>query len=165
MTDPRQILDDRSLIQPNLNAFLSSMDVHTIVKGLCKKLQAHSYVTIGSFLKHLSDEELDELCTFADAVREFASDDDAKHMSAHQLLAYQTLSAITLLLLTAESTVLVTEDVLMQSCDITVTFIALEWLYRQGKIELMHDNLAYGDMDDAVIAKTLKGVSYDDSTD
>jgi len=116
---------------------VASSTLHPAIKRVCATIQRTLYVTIGEFLSGLSESELIELESFCDIIHA----GDVCHPKFTR--ASKEIEALTLALMASECSVLTIPAEVARCSALMVTFIALEALRRDGKLDLHHNQLAF----------------------
>lgn len=148
------VMNPNSPFTVNIAAILTAPTISGVVKRVATTVSGNPYITVGNFLQSLSADDLDYLVECCDTVMTHTSGEDEVPSDEAQE-ALQTITLITSLLLAAESTILLTPDVITEHANHTMMFVALEHLSRTGQVNITYDNLAYGDNDDLPIAQKV----------
>lgn len=135
----------------NVDNIIAS-DYPSVVRMAARQLKHEGYLSVGSFLKSLSTEDLTMLVYFCEAVTSDEADSDDATSTHRKVLV---LTVLTFLLALGEGTVELTAENINKFVNTTTTFIILESLWRKGLIELEHDKLSYSDQN-AIIAREKK---------
>lgn len=131
---------------PNLERIIELPKTPAVVKEIARRVQKDGYILPGTFLKGLSDVDLDMLVSLCEAMHvESVAPQSAKSF------AYETLIMLTTLLTLGEGKTGQTSDELLEDLVTTVTFVTLEKLARRNLVEFDREAASY--IDDNVIAK------------
>lgn len=129
-------------IQINYDKISKAKDFMPFVRLLAVDLIENPYLSIGTFLKGMSDSDLS---TIMDLIEE-----DEDSALEHILITTEML---------AQAEGLVSEDLdeLTSRCNIMMTYFAMESLRRKGMIRLFYENLSFGDdYGDKIIAERVE---------
>lgn len=131
-------IDEHSV---NLAEVAKAKDIHPIARLLAIELQSNEYLSTGDWLKSLRDSDVEDLMSLVD------EDNDE---------TYQSLIILALMLSRAESVYFKTEAEMGQAIGMLRVFICIESLARKGMVEVMHQNMSFGeDMSKLQIARKL----------
>lgn len=117
----------------NLDRVIEDKNTHPIIRLLAVDLQKNAYVTVGTWLLSLSDNDIQSLI---DDVVE-ASDDDEVGM--------QSLILGTLMLSRAEQVFIDNEEQLAQASEMFRIFIVISSLQRKGMAQALYKNMSFGE--------------------
>lgn len=131
----------------NIDNIIAARDYPTVIRMAALRLKQEGYLSVGSFLKSCSDEDLQLLNGLCDAVYTEAEQGPTRK----ETLAMMVLTTVLTL---GEGTVELTIENSAKFFSATITFIALESMWRKGLIELDHDALSY--VDDTALVARLK---------
>lgn len=132
---------------------LMTSNMLAVTKLLGTRLQQNPYCTVKDFLESLSDADLDMLVEIADN-----GDPETNEYYGDLLLITEMLSG-------AEGVATRDTDHLITKINALCMFLAMEGLARKGLIDVLRENMSFGeDMQDKFIAKKKDGVNYDDFT-
>lgn len=132
----------------NIDRVIADKSMLSVTRMLAVDLQQHPYLSVGDFLKGLSDGDLDTLLQVCD-------DEESPH--------FPELIVISSMLAQAEGIADEAIDekefikVLQKRIGALIGFIAIESLYRRGLVELYRENFSFGeDMQDKLIVKKIE---------
>lgn len=138
----------------NFDRVISDSSIPAIIRFTFLQIRnrKNSYMTPGEFLRDLSDVDLQNLIDLADIL--YGKDNQESEFTVNR--ATNHLIILTLGLATAEGSMDINDATILSSLKMTITFITLESLFRQGLIELDRDKLSY--VDDAECVARLKQI-------
>lgn len=134
--------NDNETFKVNYHVVVNSKDLMTETRQLARSLMENPYLSIGDYLKNISDHSLEK---FIDMINEGEEGEN-----------FQEFLLIAEMLARAEGLDEGTLDVITERTNILCTMICCESLYRKGMIKLHHNNMSFGeDMRSAVIAERI----------
>lgn len=114
----------------------------SITRMLATDLANNPYITVGDFLKHLSDGDLEHLIDIIDEGEEHKN--------------FEDLMLISAMLSEGEGLPCKTIDDYQRCTNMFLVLISIESLYRKGLIKIHRENMSFGeDMADKCIAEKL----------
>lgn len=113
----------------NIDNIIKQKDIPNVIKGAALDLKYHTYLSIGDFLKKISDEDLEILSDYCDNI--FENKYHPEEVSNIALLAT--------ILLTGEG-LEANEETVAEAIDATIMFITLEGLARKDLVEVYREN-------------------------
>ena len=114
----------------------------SITRMLATDLSNNPYITVGDFLKHLSDGDLEHLIDIIDEGEEHTNFEDVMLISA--------------MLSEGEGLPCKTIDDYQRCTNMFLVLISIESLYRKGLVKIHRENMSFGeDMADKCIAEKL----------
>ncbi len=132
----------------NLNKIANSDDFCSITRMTAMKLLQKPYMTLGDFFKGLSNNDVTALLFMV----EMCSTDDS---------ALNDLICLSEMLARAEGAEPLNVDESTLNVNFFSMLITIESLYRQGLIDVFHENMSFGaDLGDKPIAIGKDGVRY-----
>lgn len=131
---------------PNLERIIELPKTPAVVKEVARHVQKDGYLLPGTFLKGLSDVDLDVLVGFCETMHV-----GSVAPPSTKELAYETMIMLTTLLTLGEGKTGQTREELLEDLVTTVTFVTLEKLARRNLVEFDREAASY--IDDNVIAK------------
>lgn len=146
--------EDMTDLQINFEKIIEDRRMLSVTRLLAAHMCYNPYLTVGDFVKSLSDEDLGKLMDIAE---EMESDDleNSRHL--------EELILITEMLVRAEGLMTPDSGVLVSRVNAFATFLALEGLSRKGLVKLYHDHMSFGeDMGQKILVEKIEGVDYDD---
>lgn len=146
--------EDMEGLQINYDKIVADREMLTVTRLLAAHLCYNPYMTVGDFVKALSNEDLDVLMDVAEGM------DKEDFQSAPRL---EELVLITEMLVRAEGLITSDSDALVARINAFCTFLALEGLFRKGMVKLYHNHMSFGeDMGQKILVEKIEGVDYDD---
>lgn len=117
-------------------------DLLSVTRLLATDMSNNPYITIGDFLKNISDNDLQNLIDIMDEGEEHKN--------------FEDLMLISGMLSAGEGLPCKTVDDYHKCMNMFMTFLAVESLYRKGMIKVFRENMSFGeDMAHANIAQKL----------
>jgi hypothetical protein len=136
------IMEDNQNYHVNFKHVANEKSLLAITRLLAMNLTKNPYMTIGDFIKNLSDGDLEEFVTIID---------DGEHHTH-----FEDLMLISMMLSAAEGSDGKSLDTCTQNLNALTTFIICESLYRKGFVKIYHDNMSFGeDMKDKMIVEKI----------
>lgn len=117
----------------NYDMVTQAKELLPITRLLAVDLKKNPYLSVGDFLKNLSDNTLQEMVDYGDKIK-----DDPSVVGDFVLISMM-LAAAEGLDSEADS------DTAQDWANSLVTFFALESLHRKGLVKLRHENLSFGE--------------------
>lgn len=134
--------EDKETYSLNYAKIATEKGLLSMTRLLASDLSTNPYLTIGDFLKNLSDGDVEQLVKIID--------DGEKHKN------FEDLMLISGMLSAAEGQPAETVDDYHKCMNMMMTFAVCESLYRKGMIKLHRENMSFGDdMQHAMIAEKL----------
>lgn len=133
--------EDLSKFTINYKKIVSSTTMLTVTRLLASSLIINPYMRVGHFLKSLSDHDLEILTHLTN--KSFDTDPQ-----------YEELLLMAEMLARAEGATSDNLDEITTHLEMFIMLIAIESLYRKGLVEVIHDNMSFGeDAGDLLIVK------------
>lgn len=123
-------LDDFEI---NLERVIQDKKTHSIIRLLAVDIQKNPYITVGEWLKSLSDKDVQSL------VEDIADADDMND------LAMQSLILGTLLLSRAEQVFIESDEELAQAAEMFRIYIVISSLDRKKLAKALYQNMSFGE--------------------
>jgi hypothetical protein len=141
-------------MQINFDKIIEDRKMLSVTRLLAAQMKNNPYLTVGDFVKSLSDMDLDLLIDVAEEV-------DSEHYQ--QAPHLDEIILITEMLVRAEGLVSPDSAVLVGRVNSFCVFLACEGLFRKGLIKLHHNNMSFGeDMGRNILVEKIDGINYDD---
>jgi hypothetical protein len=146
--------EDMADLQINYDKIIADRTMLSVTRLLAAHLCYNPYMTVGDFVKSLSDTDLDILMDVAEGI------DKEDFEDAPRL---EEMVLITEMLVRAEGLVTVDSSVLTNRVNALCMFLACEGLFRKGMVKLYHNHMSFGeDMGQKILVEKIEGVDYDD---
>ncbi len=123
-------LDDFEI---NLERVIQDKKTHSIIRLLAVDIQKNPYITVGEWLKSLSDKDVQSL------VEDIADADDMNEF------AMQSLILGTLLLSRAEQVFIESDEELAQAAEMFRIYIVISSLDRKKLAKALYQNMSFGE--------------------
>lgn len=125
---------------------------HAVTRKLATFLSVNEYITVGEFIRQLSDRELSDLLYISEFFGEDVEDDSDEPSYVDDFIL------IAAMLSEAEgSGIKLNEESAPGLVSMLTSFLIIESLDRKGMAKAIHKNMSFGeDMMDAVIAKKVE---------
>lgn len=134
--------DDKETYTLNYSKIVSEKGLLSMTRLLASDLSVNPYLTIGDFLKNLSDGDVEQLIKIID--------DGEKHKN------FEDLMLISGMLSAAEGQAAETIEDYQKCTNMLMTFVVCESLFRKGLIKLHRENMSFGDdMQHKLVAEKL----------
>lgn len=134
--------DDDQTFSINFAQVSKEKSLLSITRLLAVNMMANPYITVGEFLKDIGDSDLDTIGDIIDAGEEHEN--------------FSDLMLISEMLAVGEGLPQGTVDVMHSRVNMFLTFITCEMLGRKGLIQVVRENMSFGeDMASAIVAKKL----------
>lgn len=134
--------DDEETYFLNYAKIATEKTLLSMTRLLASDLSVNPYMTIGDFLKNLSDGDLEQLVKIVD--------DGEKHKN------FEDLMLISSMLSAAEGNSAETLDDYHRCMTMMITFIVCESLFRKGLIKIYRENMSFcDDMASKLVAEKL----------
>lgn len=141
----------------NLNKIIEDREMLSVTRLLATTLLYKPYMSVGDFVKSLSDRDLDALQEIAEQME--TSEGDGFDKISH----LEEIVLITEMLVRAEGLYTPDVDVMTARVGAFCTFLACEGLARKGIVKLHHQNMSFGeDMGDKILVEKIEGIDLDD---
>ncbi len=135
-------MEDDQSYHVNYKNIVNEKSLLAMTRLLAIDLTKNPYMTIGDFLKNVSDGDLEELIKIVD--------DNEEHPH------FEDLMLISMMLASAEGTEGNTLESVTSNLNMFTTFIVCESLNRKKLVKVFHENMSFGeDMKNKIIAKPL----------
>lgn len=130
----------------NLEAVVSSKDLHPAIRGLAYSLMQNLYLNIGFFFRSLDDKDIKHfLDLFNQASEEYNTIlENQLPLDLRQMPATSQVSTLCFLLARAEGDCELTSEVLHNAINVTCTLFFLENLARSKKLQVKRSNYSLG---------------------
>lgn len=126
----------------NYSRVVTEKTLLSVTRMLAADLTKNPYITVGDFLKHLSDGDLEHLIDIIDEGEEHTN--------------FEDLMLISAMLSEGEGLPCKTIDDYQRCTNMFMVLISIESLYRKGLIKIHRENMSFGeDMADKCIAEKL----------
>lgn len=133
---------DKEIYSLNYSKIATEKGLLSMTRLLASDLSVNPYLTIGDFLKDLSDGDIEQLVKIIDV--------GEKHKN------FEDLMLISGMLSAAEGHAAESVDDYHKCMSMMMTFVVCESLYRKGMIKLHRENMSFGDdMQHKLIAEKL----------
>lgn len=113
----------------NIDNIIKQKDILGVIKGAALDLKNHSYLSIGDFLRNISDEDLEILSNYCNNIFE----------NKHHPDEVSSIALLATILLTGEG-LEVNEETVEEAIDATIMYITLEGLARKDLVEIYREN-------------------------
>ena len=113
----------------NIDNIIKQKDILDVIKGAALDLKNHSYLSIGDFLRNISDEDLEILSNYCNNIFE----------NKHHPDEVSSIALLATILLTGEG-LEVNEETVEEAIDATIMYITLEGLARKDLVEIYREN-------------------------
>lgn len=123
-------VEDMFPVEMNLDKISKDKSFLPMTRLLAIDLMNNPYMSIGSFVKGLSDKDIEEFMELVE------SDSD---------LILENMLLVTELLATAEGLPSESLSQLTDRCNTMTTYITIESLGRKGLVKVHHNNMSFGD--------------------
>ena len=131
----------------NLDKVVADKSMLSVTRMLAMDLQQHPYLSVGEFLKNISDGDLDTLL-------QVSEDEDNPHFPELIIITSLLAHAEGILDEAVDDSIFV--EVLRERIGALIGFIAIESLYRRGLVDIYRENFSFGeDMRDKMIVKKI----------
>lgn len=132
-------MNDNTRLQLNYEKIISHKEFLSVTRMLAVDIMKNPYLTPATFLKGLSNEELQTLMEISD-------DDEHERMDEIMLISE--------MLATAEGLTPATLEIATERVNQFCIFLVLESLFRKGLVNVIYENMSFGeDYKDAIIAE------------
>ena len=136
------IMENEESFTINYSNIVSEKSLLSVTRMLAADMTKNPYVTVGDFLKHMSDGDLEHLMDIIDAGEEHKNFEDLMLLAA--------------MLSEGEGLPCKSIDDYQKCTNMFMTYLAIESLYRKGLIKVHHENISFGDdMSHKCIAEKL----------
>jgi hypothetical protein len=149
--------DNDDAFEINYDNVIECKECLNVTRLLAADLKSNPYMTVGHFLKHISDVDLKILNDIVEESTGMDPDDEVTNPGLADVVL------ITEMLVRAEDLFSEDDAVLMKRVNNFMIMITCENLARKGLVKVYHENLSFGD-DEAkrVIVKKIDGIDYED---
>jgi len=149
--------DNDDAFEINYDNVIECKECLNVTRLLAADLKSNPYMTVGHFLKHISDADLKILNDIVEESTGMDPDDEVTNPGLADVVL------ITEMLVRAEDLFSEDDAVLMKRVNNFMIMITCENLGRKGLVQVFHSNLSFGD-DEAkrVIVKKIDGIDYED---
>jgi hypothetical protein len=149
--------EDESPFEINYDNVISCKDCLSVTRLLAVDLKENPYMSVGLFLKNISNSDLKILSDIVDQNFNIGDDDEVTDPSlADVVLIAEMLSR-------AEGILSQTDEELMQKVNQFMMYISVESLRRKGLVRVYHENMSFGeDSEKRVIVEKIEGKDYED---
>lgn len=130
--------NDEDGFKVNLDATINATGLMAVTRMTALSLQTQGYLTVGEFMKSLSDADLTALLDVIDEQKEADDRDEL-------IDDFQNIVMLTLILTEAESVEIDTMESLQENTYILSVLLTMEGLKRKGFVELFYDKISFGD--------------------
>lgn len=135
----------------NLAKIVEDKDRSSITKMLALKLMTNPYLTVGSFLQNINDDDLDYILDLSEKMTENQDEEDFNPPEETQ-----DLLLMTMMLANAEGSPASTMEDLQHHLSAFTLFVAGTSLHRKGFVEAFYGNMSFNeDMSDKPIFKKI----------
>ena len=127
----------------NFEKIVSDKSFLPVTRLLAADMMMNPYITVGDFLKEITDSDLKNLLTLSEDIEEGNNAEDFILLS--EMLA------------TGEGLSFADDaDEVMKRVNQFVVMLSIESLYRKGMVKIYHENMSFGeDMNNKIIAEKL----------
>jgi hypothetical protein len=149
--------EDESPFEINYDNVISCKDCLSITRILAVDLKENPYMSVGLFLKNISNSDLKILSDIVDQNFNIEDDDEVNDPSlADVVLIAEMLSR-------AEGIISESDEQLMQKVNQFMMYISVESLRRKGLVRVYHENMSFGeDAEKRVVVEKIEGKDYED---
>lgn len=149
--------EDESPFEINYDNVISCKDCLSITRILAVDLKENPYMSVGLFLKNISNSDLKILSDIVDKNFNIDSDDEVTDPSlADVVLIAEMLSR-------AEGIISESDEQLMQKVNQFMMYISVESLRRKGLVRVYHENMSFGeDSEKRIVVEKIEGKDYED---
>jgi len=149
--------EDESPFEINYDNVISCKDCLSITRILAVDLKENPYMSVGLFLKNISNSDLKILSDIVDQNFNIDDDDEVSDPSlADVVLIAEMLSR-------AEGIISNSDEELMQKVNQFMMYISVESLRRKGLVRVYHENMSFGeDAEKRVVVEKIEGKDYED---
>jgi len=149
--------EDDGPIEINYDNVVSCKDCLSVTRILAVDLKENPYLTVGFFLKNITDVDLKILSDIVDKNFDIEDDDEVKDPGLADVVLIAEMLA------RAEGIISESDDELMQKVNQFMMFISVESLRRKGLVKVYHENMSFGeDAGERVVVEKIKGAAYDE---
>jgi hypothetical protein len=149
--------EDESPFEINYDNVISCKDCLSVTRLLAVDLKENPYMSVGLFLKNISNSDLKILSDIVDQNFNIDDDDEVGDPSlADVVLIAEMLSR-------AEGIISESDEQLMQKVNQFMMYISVESLRRKGLVRVYHENMSFGeDAEKRVVVEKIEGKDYED---
>ena len=149
--------EDESPFEINYDNVISCKDCLSITRILAVDLKENPYMSVGLFLKNISNSDLKILSDIVDKNFNIDGDDEVTDPSlADVVLIAEMLSR-------AEGIISESDEQLMQKVNQFMMYISVESLRRKGLVRVYHENMSFGeDSEKRIVVEKIEGKDYED---
>lgn len=149
--------EDESPFEINYDNVISCKDCLSVTRLLAVDLKENPYMSVGLFLKNISNSDLKILSDIVDKNFNIDDDDEVNDPSlADVVLIAEMLSR-------AEGIISNSDEELMQKVNQFMMYISVESLRRKGLVRVFHENMSFGeDSEKRIIVEKIEGKDYED---
>ena len=149
--------EDESPFEINYDNVISCKDCLSITRILAVDLKENPYMSVGLFLKNISNSDLKILSDIVDKNFNIDGDDQVTDTSlADVVLIAEMLSR-------AEGIISESDEQLMQKVNQFMMYISVESLRRKGLVRVYHENMSFGeDSEKRIVVEKIEGKDYED---
>jgi len=149
--------EDESPFEINYDNVISCKDCLSVTRLLAVDLKENPYMSVGLFLKNISNSDLKILSDIVDQNFNIDDDDEVSDPSlADVVLIAEMLSR-------AEGIISESDEQLMQKVNQFMMYISVESLRRKGLVRVYHENMSFGeDAEKRVVVEKIEGKDYED---
>ena len=136
----------------NYDNVIASKECLSMTRILAADLKNNPYMTVGDFLKHISNSDL---AILSDIVEQHMGYDEDDEVTDERMADFVL---ITEMLSRAEGLISEDDDDLSRKISQFMIMVTMEALYRKGLIKLHHNNMSFGkDVENRVVAEKIEG--------
>lgn len=133
MTDKNAFGDDDTFTF-NISQCIADKSIPSVIRSLFIELRDHSYINTGKFFAELNAIDLDTLSYLAENTH---PDADVSEEESDQAYEYMTLLGMALLVGEGQELTMESSEIGLR---LAITFTTIESLYRQGLVDVFHEN-------------------------
>lgn len=150
--------EDDGPFEINYDNVISCKDCLSVTRLLAVDLKENPYMSVGLFLKNLSNADLKVLSDIVDNNWGIDEDEEVGDPSlADVVLIAEMLSR-------AEGIISESDEELMQKVNQFMMFISVESLRRKGLVRVYHENMSFGeDAEKRVVVEKIEGLDNDEN--
>jgi hypothetical protein len=149
--------DNGEPFEINYDNVIECKECLNVTRLLAADLKSNPYMTVGHFLKNISDADLKILNDIVEESSDLDPDDEVTNPGLADVVL------ITEMLVRAEDLFSEDDTALMKRVNHFMIMITCENLARKGLVQVLHSNLSFGeDENKRVIVKKIDGIDYED---
>jgi|TARA_R110000868_G_scaffold53341_7_gene167554 hypothetical protein len=149
--------DNDDAFEINYDNVIECKECLNVTRLLAADLKSNPYMTVGYFLKTISDVDLKILNDIVEESSGIEADDEVTNPGLADVVL------IAEMLVRAEDLMSENDTDLMKRVNQFMVMITCETLARKGLVKVYHENLSFGeDASKRVIVKKIDGIDYED---